>query len=176
MAVQRLAEQPRKLPIPLHLPPGDRVRTTRLLRFSLLILLLSTVAGCPASRAVSRPEGEDRAHRDALAPPISALLGQRDRLSLTSAQVVALDSIHQEWAARDGRLTRRGGSVISAGAGGTSVAPARVASSTPEARANHLRSAHAVQSVLNREQQLAVCEMYRNARTDVSRLWPWCGG
>jgi hypothetical protein len=143
------------------------------LRFSVLVLLLSTVAACPAARTASHPGGENRAERAAQPPPILALLGQRDRLSLTSDQVVALDSIHQQWAAEDNRLMRRG-TVVSAGFGGTSATSSRTAASTPEARANHRWAAQAVQHLLDREQQLAVCAFYQNPRSAVSHLWPWC--
>lgn len=148
--------------------------TTRKLEWGLLLLVLSTAPGCPAGRAALTPGGEDRAEREALAPPILALMGQRERLALTSAQVVALDSIHRDWSAENERLTRRG-TAISSGVGGTSAAPTRVAPSGPEARANHRRAADAVERVLTVEQQLAVCDLHRNAREDASRLWPWCG-
>jgi hypothetical protein len=147
--------------------------TTRRLRWALPLLVLGTSVACPAARAPSNPSAEDRAQREALAPPILALIGQRDRLTLTSEQVAALDSIHQAWSAENEKLSRRG-TVVSAGAGGIVTAPSRSVPSGPEARGNHLRAARAVEGVLSREQQLAVCELHRSGREAAHRLWPWC--
>jgi hypothetical protein len=149
------------------------VHTTRKLQWAVPLLVLSTSLGCAAAHVASNPSAEDRAQRDALAPPILALLGQRDRLTLTTEQVAALDSIHRDWSAENDRLTRRG-TVVSAGMGGASAGPSRVAPSGPEARANHVRAARAVEGVLDREQQVAVCDLHRSGREAVHRLWPWC--
>jgi hypothetical protein len=146
-----------------------------MLRWAVPLLMLGTSLGCPAAHVSSSPSAEDRVQRDALAPPILALFGQRDRLALTSEQVAGLDSIHSEWSAEDERLTSPG-TVVTTGIGGASAGPSRVASSGPESRANHLRAARAVEGVLNRQQQLAVCELYHGGRVAAHRLWPWCDG
>jgi hypothetical protein len=108
-----------------------------------------------------------------VAPPILALIGERDLLSLTPAQVVALDSIHQRWSAENDRLTQRG-TVITGGVMGSGVENRAVAPTGPEARANHSRAARAVQEILDAEQQRAVCELYLRRRERAHRLWPWC--
>lgn len=146
---------------------------TLLLRAALALLFLGALPGCPAGAPSYGPPTESRVERSILAPPILALLGERERLGLTSAQVGALDSIHREWSAVDGRLAGRGTSV-SAGMGGVTTSPGRTAPSGPEARANHLRAARAVEAVLDPEQRRAVCDLHRRRREGVHRIWPWC--
>lgn len=139
----------------------------------MLLLVLSTGTGCSARHSPAGAEAESRQEREALEPPIPGLLGQRERLSLTSEQVVALDSIHRLWSAENGRLATRG-TVISAGLFATSTHSV-VSTSGPEARANHLRAGRAVEKVLEPEQRRAICDLYRARPEPVHRVWPWCG-
>ena len=144
-------------------------------------ILLALLAFCTGSaiqasaQASPSPAGqESREQREALPPPILGLIGDRERLSLTSGQVSALDSIYERWNAENTRLTRTG-MVMSTGVLGTTFSRGSVAPSGPEARANHLRAAKEVEAVLTAEQRRIVCELYSGRRERVHRLWPWCG-
>jgi hypothetical protein len=149
------------------------VRKTRSSRYAVLAFLLTAGAGCPGRHAPAPAAETGRAERQTVAPPILALMGQRDLLSLTPDQVVALDSAHQRWSAENDRLTHRG-TVVSAGVLGATVENRAVAPTGPEAQANHGRAARAVQEILDSEQERAVCELYRRRRERAHRLWPWC--
>jgi hypothetical protein len=139
-----------------------------------LAIVLSTGAGCSTRHSPAAAPAAGHGEREALAPPIPGLLGHRDLLSLRSDQVVALDSIHQLWRSENARLTTRGAS-ITAGSFGSSIRRVAVSPSGPEAGANHLRAARAVERILAPEQRLATCELYRSGPEPVHRVWPWCG-
>ncbi|HSU13741.1 hypothetical protein [Longimicrobium sp.] len=147
---------------------------------TILLALLAFAGGCkhqaapPAEVSPSPATGESREQREALPPPILALIGERARLSLTSEQVVALDSIQQRWSAENARLTQTG-MVMSTSVLGTTFKRGTVAPSGPEARANHFRAAKAVEAVLTEQQRRAVCDLHRTRPEPVHRLWPWCG-
>ena len=136
------------------------------------MLLVTLVGGtaCPSSQsAPASPAPEAVTPGQSVAPPILALLGQREHLSLTPEQVVALDSIHQRWSAENDRLTHRGTAVMS-GLGGVSVERRLGVETGSEAQANHSRAAKAVEEVLTPEQKRAVCDLGRRG----NRAWPWC--
>src|SRR5215213_601503 len=111
-----------------------------LMRRAPLVILAALAAACvlPGSAAGQEPraaEGQDEV------PPVLSLLGQRERLSLTSEQIAALDSIAHEWDVENERLTVRG-TMISSGLGGTSISRVRTVNpSRKEAAANNLKAA-----------------------------------
>lgn len=111
-----------------------------------------------------------RAEMRADPPPIFTLFGERERLSLTSEQLVALDSIQRQWSAENERLTRCG-TVVSGGVV-TTVEARRVQPRGREARSNNYRAAQAVGKVLTAEQRQAVCEL--QGRRRARAWWPWC--
>jgi hypothetical protein len=148
------------------------------------LLFLAVLAFCAGFEAPAQANAqtspppaaqESREQRQALPPPILGLLGDRERLSLTSEQVTALDSIYERWNLENTRLTRTG-MVMSTGITGTTFSRGSVAPSGPEARANHLRAAKEVEALLTDEQRRSVCELFSGRREPVNRLWPWCGG
>lgn len=138
-----------------------------------LVILAALAAACVASapaagQQAAEPEGQDEV------PPVLSLLGFRERLSLTSEQIGALDSIAHEWDVENERLTTRG-TMVSSGLGGTTVSTVRtVGGSRKEAAANNLRAARAVEAVLTPEQRRLVCEMGSARRSRGRSPWPWC--
>lgn len=81
------------------------------------ILFLALLVLCTASKAAAQTNAqtspspaaqESREQRKALPPPILGLIGDRERLSLTSEQVSALDSIYERWNVENSRLTQTG--------------------------------------------------------------------
>lgn len=149
-------------------------KATNLLALLALCTGLKAPAHANAQASSSSAAQESHEQRQALPPPILGLIGDRERLALTSEQVTALDSIYERWNAENTRLTRTG-MVMSTGITGTTFSRGSVAPSGPEARANHLRAAKEVEAVLNEEQRRIVCELYSGRREPVHRLWPWCG-
>jgi hypothetical protein len=139
--------------------------------------LLLALACCAAIRpSVAAAQANDATPRDWPAPPIIALLGQRERLSLTSEQVAALDSIAQAWSRENDRLNP-GGTIMTSGPLGVSVSRGPTKSRTPEAAANNLRTARALEQVLDSAQRETVCalKLAPADRRDRSRpVWPWC--
>ena len=137
-----------------------------------LVLVATLAAVCvsaaPAAGQEARePEGQDEV------PPVLSLLGHRERLSLTSEQIAALDSIAHVWDVENERLTTRG-MMVSSGLGGASVSTVRsTGASRKEAAANNLRAARAVEAVLTSEQRRLVCETPSPRRATRSP-WPWC--
>jgi hypothetical protein len=141
-----------------------------------MILLVSSAAACaPAAQpAAPAPLASAKA---ADVPPILALLSERERLSLTPSQVVALEEVAREWDAANTKLTRR---VRQA-----RVKPLALRAEAPAAADNNLRAARAVEQVLSAEQRRAVCELDRAPaartastaaprRTERRRTWHWC--
>ncbi len=139
-----------------------------------MILLVSSAACAPAAPpAAPAPVAQATA---AEVPPILALLSERERLSLTPAQVVALEAVAREWDAANTRAVRR---VRQA-----RVKPLALRAEAPAAAGNNLRAALAVEQVLSAGQRRAVCELDRApgaraastaAPRRVRRAWPWCG-
>lgn len=154
-----------------------------------MILIASAAACAPSAPAAGpSPRGE--------APPVRALLGERDRLALNSEQVVALDSISREADVTDRAVGRRlgiikGGLVPRPGPGKQPHrAPALVAGS-------HGAAMQAVEQLLRPEQRERLCALQAarrgkaalrqdkralaghaasspRARERETREWPWC--
>ncbi len=124
-----------------------------------MILLVASAAACAPSAPQPGPAPR-RAHLEADVPPILALLSDRERLSLSSAQVIALDSIAREWDVTNVKLNRRLG--VARGKRPVSLALKREASPTRAAlAANNRRAAEAVEQVLTPAQREAACAMPR---------------
>jgi len=163
------------------------------------ILLAASAAAC--APAAPEPGPAPRAQLDADVPPILALLSDRERLSLTSSQVIALDSIAREWDATNVKLNRRLG--VARGKRPVTAALRPEASPTRAAlAANNRRAAEAVQQVLTPAQREAACAMPRavgaraarhgaprgsasfagrgaastQRRSAVRPAWHWCAG
>lgn len=166
-----------------------------------VILLVASAGACVPSAPQAAPAPR-RAQADADVPPILALLSERERLSLSSSQVIALDSIAREWDVNNVKLNRRLG--VARGKRPVTVALSREASPTRAAlAANNRRAAAAVEQVLTPSQRAAACAMPRAigaragrhggtrgsasfagrgaARPDANRAtarpaWHWCAG
>ena len=132
------------------------------------VILLVSSAACAPSAPHTAPAPR---RPDADVPPILSLLSERERLSLTSSQVIALDSVAREWDAANSRLTRRHRS--SRGIVPIPVAALRSDATSPRAAfaENNRRAAAAVEHILTPAQRGAVCEA---RRPGTRRAWPWC--
>jgi hypothetical protein len=131
-----------------------------------VILLVASAAACAPSAPQPGPAPR-RAQLDADVPPILALLSDRERLSLTSSQVIALDSIAREWDVNNVKLNRRLG--VARGKRPVTMALNPAASPTRAALAdNNRRAAEAVQQVLTPAQREAACAMPRAVGTRAS--------
>lgn len=146
-------------------------------RWSVMLLVLSAAA-C-ASAAPRAGEASVPAPAAGQVPPIPALVGERERLGLTAAQVSALDSIARAWSATDGRLYRKMG--VERGRRPVPVALGLHAGATREALAeNTLRAVSAVERVLTPEQRRAACALPRASGrgwdhpTKMRHAWTWC--
>ncbi len=161
-----------------------------------MILLVASAAACAPSAPQPGPVPR-RAQLEADVPPILALLSDRERLSLSSAQVIALDSIAREWDVTNVKLNRRLG--VARGKRPVTLALNREASPTRAAlAANNRRAAEAVERVLTPAQREAACAMPRaigaraarnggtrgpasfaardTRRPSVRPAWHWCAG
>jgi hypothetical protein len=146
-----------------------------------MILLVSSAAACAPSAPPAAPAPRS-AWTDADVPPILALLSDRDRLSLTSSQVTALDSIAREWDAANTKLLRRN-SFVRARRAELGFVAVR-ADASPSRAAHNRRAAEAVERALTPSQRKAACEPPRRSRAGApSRAaargpkrpaWPWC--
>jgi hypothetical protein len=135
-------------------------------------------------------------------PPIYSLLGYRDRLSLTSEQVEALDSIAQDVKRRNDPLVDSLRAVADARSGrsrGIIPITDETRPALERVRDQNRAAAAAVQDVLSDEQQTQVCRLFEETRQDRLRSrgdrarpvgqvapadtslflsrqsWPWCG-
>jgi hypothetical protein len=146
-----------------------------------MILLVSSAAACVPSVPPAAPAPRST-RMDADVPPILALLSERERLSLTSSQVIALDSIAREWDAANAKLIRRNSFVRARRPelGFIAVRP----DAGPSRAAHNRRAAEAVERVLSPSQRQAACEPPRRssagapsraaARGPKRPAWPWC--
>lgn len=166
--------------------------------FLSVILLVASAAACAPSAPQAGPAPR-RAQVAADVPPVLALLSERERLSLTSSQVIALDSIAREWDVHNVKLNRRLG--VARGKRPISAALRPEASPTRAAiAANNRRAADAVEQVLTPAQREAACAMHRatgtraaarrgsasfagrggsgsgERRAAVRPAWHWCAG
>ena len=161
----------------------------------LSVILAASAAACAPSAPAAAPEPRT-AGLDVAVPPVRALLGERERLSLTSEQVVALDSIAREWDRANDKLARGGGGAKPAGLVTLALKAGKAATRPRTAVAeNNLRAAKAVERVLTPEQRRTVCELTGGGagdrvdapagsrslvsssaprRAKARRVWPWC--
>jgi hypothetical protein len=144
----------------------------------LVMLLVSSAAAC-----ASAPRAGETTSPAPDVPPIPALVGERERLGLSAAQVGALDSIARAWSATDAALHRRLG--VERGRRPVPVALGLHPSAGPARSALHdntLRALHAVEQVLTPEQRRAACAPPRGAEggrdhaAKLQRAWTWCAG
>lgn len=146
-----------------------------------MILLVSSAAACAPSAPPAAPA--PRAAQSDAVPPILALLSERERLSLTSSQVIALESIARDWDAANARMNRRANLVRARRPelGFVALRPG----ASPYRAANNRRAAEAVERVLTPTQRQAACEpQHRSAapagasraapRAPKRPSWPWC--
>ena len=156
----------------------------------LSVLLVCGVAACAPSAPFTRPGPE------AEVPPVRALLSERERLSLSPEQVVALDSISREMDVTQREVSRRFG-IIKA----RLVPRLGSASHKPRDRmaAAESPAVEAVEKLLNPDQRQRLCAVQlarqskvavrgdkraltggghsfagSGARRGDARTWPWC--
>lgn len=135
-------------------------------------------------------------------PPIYSLLGFRERLSLSSEQVVALDSLAQDVKRRNDPLVDSLRTVANSRSGrarGIIPISEETRPVLERVRDQNRAAATAVQDLLSDEQQTQVCELFEETRRDRLRSrggrdrpvrrtapadtalffslrgWPWCG-
>lgn len=165
-----------------------------------IALLILVLAGCGSSASSPTPEVSPTS-RALQPPPVSALIGYRTSLELTSEQVTAIDSI--------GEATRRRNSVLFAklreprerrGAPVDTTGPDAPQTILRQIRASNREAGEAVGQVLNETQRTRACELFGRTRTDrmermrepdgrpprrargeladslfaPSQTWPWC--
>jgi hypothetical protein len=155
------------------------------------VILIATAAACAPSAPATRPSP------DAGVPPVRALLGERDRLSLTGTQVVALDSISRELDVTDRVVSHRLGIIK----GGLAPRPGRgkPREGLGTVAEKQSRAARAVEQLLRPDQRQRLCELSlerqgkvalrddkraltghsfassRRQPTETRGAWPWCG-
>jgi hypothetical protein len=155
------------------------------------MILIACAAACAPSAPATRPSP------DAGAPPVRALLSERDRLSLSSEQVVALDSLSRELDVADRAVGGRLGIIKGR------LAPRLGLGKEPDralalVAGSHGSAMQAVERLLRPEQRARLCELQRareskialrqdkrsvaghtlashgSARKQSERTWPWC--
>lgn len=155
--------------------------------------ILLALAACAPTAASSGTPGPGP--RDAEVPPVMSLLSERERLSLSSGQVEALESIAREWQATHDRLTRDIGAVKGRGPSPVRLVLGKRARLASAAIAeNNARTARAVAGVLNPAQRQVLCTVQRLESVRAAKLrrddgrsvirrasvdarhrdWPWC--
>jgi hypothetical protein len=137
-----------------------------------MILLAASAAACAPSAPAAAPAPTPAPRVEparADVPPVLALLSERERLSLTAAQVAALDSIARQWDVANDKLHRRVG--VARGNRPPAFALALRPGAKPALSAiaeNNRRAAEAVRQVLTPEQRQAVCALPPSTRTIAS--------
>jgi hypothetical protein len=157
-----------------------------------MTILIAAAAACAPSAPATRPSP------DADVPPVRSLLSEREQLSLSSEQVVALDSLSRELDVTERAVGRRLGILkggllprLDLGKREPDRALALVAGS-------HRSAMQAVQQLLRPEQRARLCELQlaREGKTALrqdkrsfaghtpassasrrdgkARTWPWC--
>jgi len=138
-------------------------------KFSSIVIVLLAAAGC-SGNTEPRPapgRGPGVATRPSDVPPVYALLGQRERIELTSEQIAALDSIGI-WVAEANRelleSLREHGLDSPRMVASAPIDPDRIA---PEGRAilvelgeNNTAAARGVEGVLTTAQRDRICELF----------------
>ncbi len=156
---------------------------------SSMVILLSV--GCAAPQPQPEPEDRDRTVLRVQAPPVYALLGEREELRLTSEQVATIDSI--------GRWLHEANAphllTLNGAPGERTVAEEdTLLALLEEIHENNSSAGAAIEDLLNDTQEAQVCEMFaedleeeretremrrREAHTDsiigALTVWPWCG-
>lgn len=130
-----------------------------ILAAALPLLLLSACGAAP--EPADSPDSRIAGTSVQPAPPVRSLIGFRDRLSLTSEQVVALDSI-ATWLEEVNSSYRRVVIGRTGERGETPVGPELLAA-VDSISANRREADRAVAELLSEEQRTAVCELARRA-------------
>lgn len=155
-----------------------------------LILIASAAAACAPSAPASRPAPETDA------PPVRALLSERDRLSLSNDQVAALDSISRELDVMESTISARIGLLKGGLLPGLGLVGRRQ-QALSETAARQSQAVQAVERLLRPDQRERLCELARermgkaalrqdkralagntmassSRRRASQRAWPWC--
>lgn len=161
----------------------------KVISFAIVVLLS---AGCASPQPQVEPEETERTVLRVQAPPVYALLGEREELRLTSEQVAAVDSIGRWlYAANAPHLQ-----VLNGAPGERTVAEEDTLIALLEAiHVNNTAAGAAIQELLNDTQEAQVCEMFAESREDEEErdtremrrreafadsimgaltVWPWC--
>jgi hypothetical protein len=157
---------------------------------ALSVIVVAAAAACAPSAPQTRPAPAE-------VPPVRSLLSERERLSLTSEQVVALDSISRQMDVKNRAVGGRLG-IIKGG-----LAPRLGFGRQPDralalVAGSHSSAMQAVQQLLRPEQRDRLCELQRARegktalredkrslaghtlassaprRGETRRTWPWC--
>jgi hypothetical protein len=133
---------------------------------TILMLGLAALAACGAQpepeespRAQGAPEVPVMDVGQANTPPIRGLIGERQRLGLTGAQVTTLDSIAIVLAAANDSLRNSVREVTSTGPGRNAAIWERAGPALTQIGQNNRAAGLLVQNTLNEEQRQIACEM-----------------
>lgn len=167
------------------------------MRSRVMSMMVIACAACAPSAPATGPAPQ------ADAPPVRALLSERDRLSLSTEQVVALDSLSREMDATDGAVSRRLG-VIKGGLVPRLGLAGKPREGLAEVAMKQNEAVRAVERLLRPDQRRRLCELYlerqgkvalrddkralthvdgrggkrslasSGARRTEARTWPWC--
>lgn len=152
------------------------------------LVLIAFAAACAPSVPVGRPSPE------AEVPPVRTLLSERERLSLSSDQVLALDSISRELDVADRAVGGRLGIIKGRLAPRLSLGKPR--SGMSDLAARQIQAIRAVEQLLSAEQRTRLCELAKarmgkvalrddkravtgsrlasSSRREMRTGWPWC--
>lgn len=154
-------------------------------------LALAALAACggPAATA-GRPAGAPPliapTGSGAWQPSVAALLGERDRLELTSAQVASLDSLSRAWGSRQDSLARAARAAMDDESPPSGAALERARPIFQAITANNRGTAEAVGEVLDAGQREVACRLEAEQRETARAVrgrsrgaparggWPWC--
>jgi hypothetical protein len=174
-------------------------------RSAVLALLLVSAAACGGAPAepASAPPPAAMPFGSLEAPPVHSLIGHRQALELTSAQITVLDSIGQHVNAANRPLMQQMGELRAQFRGRTGEAVPggeEGRSLLEQIRQNNREAVEGVREVLTPAQQQRACALYRDAdqrrqraaagrtqqptgaarargapeRPAVATVWPWC--
>lgn len=171
------------------------------MRRALAVLALVLLAACGPPAAGPEPAVGRVSLLDVQPPPVYALLGYRERLNLSSPQVVSLDSIGRAAQSQNDSLVARLQDLASRRRGGfgrgRDAMPEEAAPVIEQIRANNRQVAEAVREVLTPAQQQTTCELFDESRErsrerreprsrremprdsvhpGAGRVWFWCTG
>ncbi|MDB4950134.1 MAG: hypothetical protein JWM27_2783 [Gemmatimonadetes bacterium] len=149
---------------------------TRRIGLAAAVLLLAACkspqpATSPRTVAMDSARAAEVMRGPGQAPPIFGLLGQREKLNLTSAQIVSLDSIGEDLHARNEPINRHLRALQDSLGGRDRMSERtrrelldRGAPLYTELRTNNRRAAESVHAVLTTDQRDATCRMLREDR------------